>query len=79
MGILKGQKEVEKFMKGEKLSAKGAIKAHCYLCNGEDEGSNEDCQGKSCPLYPFFKKWIKIKRRSGEGHFEGAQNQPKEN
>lgn len=58
MGKMKGQAEYKKFQKGESLSPKKAILAHCFVCNGEEEGSNEDCQGKSCPLYPFFRKWV---------------------
>lgn len=67
MAILKGALEAKKFQEGKPLSAKEAIKAQCYLCNGEDEGSGEDCQGKSCPLYPFFKKWLFKGRRKALG------------
>lgn len=52
MGKIKGQTEYEKFQKGDKLTRKGAMLANCYICNGLDE-SNEDCQGESCPIYPF--------------------------
>ena len=69
MGKLKGKKELDKFRAGESLTMKQGIKAQCYVCNGESDGSNEDCMGKSCPLYPWFKKWMIVKRRSGEGHF----------
>ena len=65
MGKIKGQLEVEKWEKGESLTAKQAIKAQCFLCNGELDGSGEDCQGDNCPLYPFFKRWIRRKGRSG--------------
>ena len=58
MGQLKGSRETKKFREGQSLTPKQAIKAQCYICNGEEEGSNEDCQGKGCPLYPFFKKWL---------------------
>ena len=60
MAGLKGKKEFDKFEKGEKLTFKGAIFAHCYVCNGLNEGG-VDCQGYSCPLYVFFPyKKIKI-------------------
>ena len=52
MGMIKGQKEYEKFERGEKLSRKQAILAHCYQCNGFEE-SNEDCQGTLCPMYQY--------------------------
>jgi hypothetical protein len=68
MGKLRGQTEAEKFRKGDRLTVKQSIKAQCFICNGEDEGSNEDCLGKSCPLYPWFQKWMCVKRRSGGGH-----------
>lgn len=53
MAGLKGKKEYEKFLNGEKLSFKGAIRANCYMCNGLEEGG-ADCKGKSCPLYSFM-------------------------
>lgn len=66
MGKLKGQAEYEKFKKGLPLTMKQSIKAQCFMCNGEKEGSWEDCFGKSCPLYPYFKKWIKKRSTSGD-------------
>ena len=59
MGKLKGQMEAEKFRAGQPLTMKQAMKAHCYICNGEEEGSSIDCKGTSCPLYSYFKKWFK--------------------
>ena len=53
MGMIKGQKEYEKFRDGIKLSRKQAILAFCYECNGF-ESSNEDCSGKDCPMYQFM-------------------------
>ena len=58
MGALKGQAEYQKYLDGESLTMKQAIKAMCFVCNGEEEGRSEDCQGNSCPLYAFFKKWM---------------------
>lgn len=53
MGMIKGQKEFEKFKSGGNLTRKQSMLAHCYECNGYEE-SNVDCQGKSCPLYQYF-------------------------
>ena len=54
MGKVKGQMQFKKWQKGERLTRKAAILAHCYQCNGEEEGA-EDCLGKkSCPLYQYF-------------------------
>ena len=64
MGQIKGQLEYNKFKEGKPLTAKQAIKAQCYICNGEEEGSFMDCQGKNCPLYPFFRKWLLRGRKS---------------
>ena len=76
MGKLKGQLEYQKFLDNKDLSPKKAIIAHCFVCNGEKEGSGEDCRGSSCVLYPYFKKWVykdrkraNINSTSGEGHF----------
>ena len=67
-----------KFQRGEYLSPRQAIIAQCFICNGEGEGSSEDCRGLSCPLYPYFKKWVyrvgrqkKVDSTSQEGHFVG--------
>jgi hypothetical protein len=53
MGKIKGAKEFEKFERGEKLTRKQAMLAHCFQCNGSEE-SNCDCKGKSCPLYSYM-------------------------
>lgn len=50
---MRGKRDYEKFQKGETLTHKQGILAHCYVCNGLDEGG-EDCKGKSCPLYQFM-------------------------
>ena len=63
MGKIKGQAEYLKFKEGKVLTVKQAVKAHCYACNGEEEGSSIDCQSYICPLYPFFLRWILRKRR----------------
>jgi hypothetical protein len=52
-----GAKEYQKWKEGEPFGArayKKAVLAHCYQCNGENEGG-VDCLGaKSCPLYQFM-------------------------
>jgi hypothetical protein len=53
MGKIKGQLEYQKFKDGKPLTWKGAVLAQCYMCNGEEEGT-EDCRGFNCPLYTFF-------------------------
>ena len=50
---MKGQKQYEKFKRGEPLTFKQAILAQCYICNGAEEGG-EDCLGVSCPLYQYM-------------------------
>ena len=64
MGKVKGQKEYKRFLNGGPLSPKQAILAQCFVCNGEIEGSSEDCKGDSCPLYHFFRKWSYKGRKS---------------
>lgn len=64
MGKLKGQSEYKKFLEGKPLSPKKSIIAQCFVCNGEEEGSGEDCKGLSCPLYPYARKWLFRGRKS---------------
>lgn len=51
--MIKGQRDYERFKKGERLTHRQVILAQCYVCNGMDEGG-EDCKGVSCPLYQFM-------------------------
>lgn len=51
--MFKGKKEYDRYKAGETLTRKEAILAHCYVCNGLEEGG-EDCLGKSCPLYRYM-------------------------
>lgn len=51
MGVLKGQKQFEKFESGKQLTRKEAILATCYQCNGLDDAAEDCLGGKSCPLY----------------------------
>lgn len=52
MSGVKGKKEYEAFKKGDKLSRGKAMKAYCYMCNGEEESSC-DCEGINCPMYQY--------------------------
>ena len=52
MGAIKGANHYQKWLTGGKLTRMQAMRAMCYQCNGLEE-SNVNCQGKSCPLYPF--------------------------
>ena len=52
MGIIKGEKEYSRFKKGETLTRKETMLAHCYHCNGEKE-SAQDCEVVSRPMYPY--------------------------
>lgn len=53
MGQVKGQKEYKMFEDKKKLSLKQSVLANCYMCNGQEE-SSEDCKGSArCPLYPY--------------------------
>lgn len=54
MAMVKGKRQYERWLRGEKLTRKQAMVANCYNCNGLDEGA-EDCGGeRSCPLYSYF-------------------------
>lgn len=52
MGMIKGQREWNKFQRGEDLTRKEAMLACCFQCNGFED-SREDCRGKDCPLYQY--------------------------
>jgi len=60
---IKGAREAWRYSQGQHLTLKQSVLGHCYLCNGEDEGGNIDCQGTSCPLYPWFKKYFHVKTK----------------
>ena len=53
MGAIRGALQYKKFKEGKPLTRKGVMLAHCFACNGEEEGG-VDCQGSSCPLYQYF-------------------------
>lgn len=49
-----GKSMMIKSLKGEKLSASQAIKAHCFCCEGYFLQGREDCEVPTCALYPFM-------------------------
>ena len=63
MGMFKGKSEYLKWQKGERLTRKKALLAHCYECNGQEDGGVDCLGGKTCPLYQYFPyKGIKKQR-----------------
>jgi hypothetical protein len=52
MGVIKGNKEYNKFKTGVKLTRKEAMRAKCFECNGELESSS-DCLVTTCPMYSY--------------------------
>jgi len=59
----KGRAQYQKWEKDHtSVTLNEAVKAQCYVCNGEEEGT-EDCDGKkSCPLY-YVGPWGKKKAK----------------
>ena len=52
--MAQGKAEVIKFIKGEYLTRKEAVKARCYECtNGYTDGK-KDCKVPTCPLYGYM-------------------------
>jgi hypothetical protein len=49
-----GQKELQNYLSGDKLSPKKAILAKCYECLGFYRDGAYNCKMKDCPLYPFM-------------------------
>jgi len=54
MGVKKGQKEYQKWLKGGTLTRKQAILANCYACNGFEDSACDCKAKKACPLYQFM-------------------------
>lgn len=52
--LLRGKGELLAFLRGERLTQKQAIQAHCYDCQGGYSGGAEDCLSDICPLRPFM-------------------------
>ena len=51
MGLVKGQRDYQRWKKGERITRQEAIEAQCFECNG---GESAYCGGeKSCTLYGY--------------------------
>lgn len=51
---LQGRSEYLKYLRGEKLTQREAIKAFCYDCMGYYDDGAQDCMSDICPLRPFM-------------------------
>lgn len=49
-----GQREFIRYLKGEHINLRDAIKAHCYDCMGYYADGIMDCGCVRCPLHPFM-------------------------
>lgn len=52
--LRKGKNEYLAFLKGGEVGRAGTMLAMCYVCMYGYDGGPEDCQGVSCPMYPYF-------------------------
>jgi len=52
--LKKGKNEFLAYLRGEDVHRAGAMLAQCYFCMYGYDGGPEDCQGISCPMYPYF-------------------------
>ncbi len=76
MGKIIGQKEYEKFKSGQALSYKEAIRAQCFICNGQ-ESSAVDCQDRgTCPLYQF-QPYNPNRKKSAKGTLQNLSEKEK--
>jgi len=53
-GQFRGKKELLKHLDGQTISARQAIIAKCYECNGYYADGKADCKMPDCPLYPYM-------------------------
>jgi len=51
--MIKGQREYDKWQRGEKITRTQAVLANCYSCNGLEQSREDCCGDQSCPLYQF--------------------------
>jgi hypothetical protein len=49
-----GKEEFLRFQKGERLTMKQALLAHCYDCTGHYTDGRKDCEMQTCPFHPFM-------------------------
>ena len=69
MGAIKGHREFRKWKRGESLTRKEAMLAHCFVCNGELESATDCLSQKSCPMYaysPYRDVWRNVKKALSE-------------
>jgi len=54
MAGIKGKALYLKWREGKKLTRGEALLAHCYICNGADEGGEDCLSDETCPSYQYF-------------------------
>jgi hypothetical protein len=73
--IARGQKELIKHLRGNKLTLRQAVNAQCYDCSGFFCDGKVDCCLPHCPLYPFMfynekKAKKKTTKRKSDEHMQ---------
>ncbi len=63
-----GNKLYAKWRKGQKLTHKQAIFAHCAECMGFYSDGQQDCCGHNCPLYDLRPVASRATKRNRETH-----------
>lgn len=53
-GAFRGRNELLKHLSGTKITARQAITAKCYECNGYYADGKADCKMQDCSLYPWM-------------------------
>jgi hypothetical protein len=53
-GRHKGQHDLLRYLKGERLTQRESILAHCYDCMGGYDGGAVSCLVTHCPLFPYM-------------------------
>lgn len=53
-GRHQGQRDLLRHLRGERLTQRQAILAHCYDCMGFYSDGAASCLMEHCPLYPFM-------------------------
>jgi hypothetical protein len=48
-----GRAELIRYLEGEELSRREAVKARCYFCYITEMGEAEECEQRTCPLFPY--------------------------
>lgn len=62
---MQGQKSLERYLRGERLTMKQMILAKCYDCMGKYIDGRDDCGIADCSLYPLM-PYGKVRRRAVE-------------